>query len=151
MSEQAKSTSKYSLVRAIVTLFKLGEEGKIENFFARERKALERQVSKLEKALDVTEFNHKNALEDLADKIVDATAAIENAYTQVDAERVSSNSDCDSFASSYWRNIELAEANLKTLEEEQDSIIAKYDETVKASKLQIAERKRRLSRISAEK
>ncbi len=151
MSEQAKSTSKYSLVRAIVTLFKLGEEGKIENFFARERKALERQVSKLEKALDVTEFNHKNALEDLADKIVDATAAIENAYTQVDAERVSSNSDCDSFASSYWRNIELAEANLKTLEEEQESVVEKYNATVKASKLQIAERKRRLSRISAEK
>jgi vacuolar-type H+-ATPase catalytic subunit A/Vma1 len=151
MSEQAKSTSKYSLVRAIVTLFKLGEEGKIENFFARERKALERQVSKLEKALDVTEFNHKNALEDLADKIVDATAAIENAYTQVDAERVSSNSDCDSFASSYWRNIELAEANLKTLEEEQESVVEKYNATVKASKLQIAERKRRLSKISAEK
>jgi ABC-type transporter Mla subunit MlaD len=153
MSEQKQtpSASKYSLVRTIVTLFKLGEEGKIENFFARERKNLEREVSKLEKTLDVTEFNHKNAMEDLADKIVDATAAIDSAYTQVNADRVVSNSDCDAFATSYWRNIEIAEANLKTLEEDKEELETKYAETVKAAKLQIAERKRRLGRISAEK
>jgi anti-sigma28 factor (negative regulator of flagellin synthesis) len=145
------STSKFSLVRKIVTLFKLGEEGKIESFFARQRKTMEREIDKLNKALEIKNFNFKNSKEDLSDAIEDAKQKIEDAYLQVDAEQVANNADADRFADTYWERIERAEAALSRLEKEATREEEEHDEDVKESKAQISERKRRLTRISAEK
>jgi anti-sigma28 factor (negative regulator of flagellin synthesis) len=149
--ETPKSNSQYSIVRAIVTLFKLGEEGKVENFFARQRRAMSREVATLQKEMDLNKFNHEQALEDVDDKIADAKEAIENAYLQVDASKITNNADADRFADGYWDRVLAAEAHLKTLEEEKETLVEEYEEQLDENKQEIAERKRRVSKISAEK
>lgn len=141
--------SEFSIVRKIVSFFKLGEEGKMESFFAKLRKALKRELETLDKRVDLLTFNHKRALEDLDESIEDATSAREDAFLQVDVNDISTNQDVDSFMPKYWRNIELAEANLKTLTEKREKMIEDYNDALKSEKEQIAERKRRMVMISA--
>lgn len=143
--------SEFSLVRRIVTFFKLGEEGKIENFFEKQRKNLKREIAKLTKAVEVIVFTYDNDVEDLNDRIADAEAAIDNAYMQVDADVVASNAGADSFALDYWRNIELKEANLATLKELAIEMKETHTNVLKVKNDQIAERKRRMTMISATK
>lgn len=148
---QPTSTSKYSLVRAIVTLFKLGDEGKVENFFVRQRRTLERDIEKLQKEMDLDKFNHKQELEDLDDQLVDGEAAVSDAYLQIDASQLVNNVSSDNFADEYWRTILRREANLKSIKEAKEKLEEAYEEKLENNKKEIAERKRRLSRISAEK
>lgn len=146
--EAVVSKSEFSLVRAIVNLFKLGEEGKVETFFSKIRKTLTREVATLEKALEVINFNYTNDIEDAKEAILDAQAAVNDAYMQVDVKQLATSSDSENFAHTYWRQVELAEANLKTLEEKVESDKEAHEALVKKQKEQIAERKRRLVKIS---
>ena len=144
------SVSKFSIVKKIVTFFKLGEEGKIEAFFERERKQLTRGVNKLKTAADVLQQQHENTIEDLTEKMEDAVLAVENAYINVDANRVANNSDAASFSSIYWDNIMIAEGNVVTIQEELDSVNEAYAVKVKNNTKQMEEHARRLAKISAQ-
>ena len=144
-----ESKSEYALVRAIVNFFKLGEEGKIESFFEKQRKVMKREIARVETALSVRKLAHDNAIEDLEERLEDAGEAVNTAYSGVDPEKVASNALQAEFGPQYWRAIELAEANVKTLTEDIEKLTEKYDEDVKELKAQIAERKRRMSKISA--
>jgi len=144
------SISKFSIVKAIVTFFKLGEEGKIEAFFERERKHLTRDIKSLETASSVLTQQHENNLEDLKDKLEDAVQAVEDAYMNVDADKVASKLGAQQFSNHYWDAITIAEANVKTLEEDVELVIEAYTEKIKNNDKQIKERARRLAKISAE-
>ena len=150
-NKPVESKSDYSLVRRIVNFFKLGEEGKVENFFAKQRKTMNREVQTLEKRIDTMEFSHKQKLEDYDDRIEDAEANVENAYLAVDVDSLGTNESLTEFAEVYWNKVTLAEANLDTLREDRELCIEKHNEAVKAEREQMAERKRRLSKISAKK
>lgn len=144
-----ESKSEYALVRAIVNFFKLGEEGKIESFFEKQRKVMKREIAKVETALSVRKLAHDNLVEDLNERLEDAVEAVATAYSAVDPEKVASNALQATFGPEYWRTIELAEANVKTLTEDIESKTESYDEEVKKLNEQIAERKRRMVKISA--
>lgn len=144
----ATSCSKFSIVRAIVNLFKLGEEGKVEGFFEMLRRNYKRDIEKLDKKLEILEFNHKNSMEDLSDRIADAQLEVDNAFLNVDVDQLGTNAERENYAAKYWSKIELAEANLATLKEEQEAKVEAHEKEVKKQKEQIAERKRRLSKIS---
>lgn len=148
-NKEVTPNSQFSLVRAIVTFFKLGEEGKIEDFFLKQRRILKRDISKLAKANEVMQFTHDNAMEDIDEKIEDAELAVANAFMQVDVERLGSNSDAEAFGRNYWSSIEIAEGNLKTLTESKEKAQEQHKEALKKSKEQIDERNRRLAKISA--
>ncbi len=144
------STSKFSLVKAIVTLFKLGEEGKIESFFERQRKALNRDIASSKTALSVLKQKHENQLEDYADKMEDAHENVINAYMNVEAEKVANNPSAIAYGEIYWERVTVAEANIVSLEESVKEIKEAYELKVKSIEKEIAERTRRLEKISAE-
>lgn len=143
-----QSKSEFALVRRIVNFFKLGEEGKIESFFEKQRKVMKREIAKVETALSVMKLANDNNLEDLNERLEDAQEAVVTAYLNVDPERVASNALQAEFGSVYWKNVELAEANVKTLEEQIVAATEKHNDEVKKLNEQIAERKRRMVKIS---
>jgi hypothetical protein len=151
MAENKTPKSSYSIVRAVVSFFNLGEEGKVENFFTKQRKVLEREVASIQKRIDNYKFVHSQTMEDFTDRIEDAEAEVENAYLAIDVERLGSNEQSSAFAEDYWRKITVAEGNLDSLEEARDLAVEAHKETLKRESEQMGERKRRLVRISSKK
>lgn len=144
------SISRFKLVKSIVTFFKLGEEGKIEKFFEKERKTLSRFIATLKTNNSVLKQSHENSLEDYKERMEDAHTAVEDAYMNVDADRVSNNHDAANFSNQYWDRIMVAEANILTLEESVKDAKEVYEALVAKNDKQIVEANRRLTRISAE-
>lgn len=143
-----ESKSEFALVRRIVNFFKLGEEGKIESFFEKQRKVMKREIAKVQTALSVMKLAHENNIEDLTERLEDAQEAVTTAYVNVDPDRVASNALQAEFGPVYWKNVELAEANVKTLEEQIEAATESHNDEVKKLNEQIAERKRRMVKIS---
>ena len=143
-----ESKSQYALVRGIVNFFRLGDEGKIESFFEKQRKVMKREIAKLETAASVRKLAHDNSVEDLEERLEDAKEAAVTAYSAVNPAKVATNAMQADFGPDYWAKIELCEATVKTLEEQIADFKDSYKNELKAINDQIAERKRRMVKIS---
>lgn len=149
--EAVNPSSKYSLVRAIATLLKLGDEGKLESFFGKQRKNMTRDISKLDQQEKNLVFNYEAAVEELDEQIEDAQTAVDNAYMNVDVTAIGTNAEQDSYSNEYWSGIELAESRLDLLETKKEDLEEAHEKALEEIREQIAERKRRMARISATK
>lgn len=141
-------STKTGIVAKILALLNLGEEGKIENFFEKQRKALQKDIKNLGKNLDTYEDQKAEALEELNEKLEDAKVKVEEAYTSVTVENVSTNERANSFQDYYWDAVTRAENVVARLEAEIKTETEKYDKLIASVKDQTAKKQARLDKIS---
>lgn len=141
-------STKTGIVAKILALLNLGEEGKIENFFEKQRKALQKDIKNLGKNLDTYEDQKAEALEELNEKLEDAKVKVEEAYTSVTVENVSTNERANSFQDYYWDAVTRAENVVARLEAEIKAETEKYDKLIASVKDQTAKKQARLDKIS---
>lgn len=137
-----------TIVQKILALLNITEEGKIENFFMKQKKALDRDIKNLTKNLDTIKDQHQDELEQLNEKLEDAKTRVEEAYTSVKVEDIDTNEKASNFSEHYWDRIENAEYVVKSIEKEIESITKQKEKTIESIQLEIAERERRLKMIS---
>lgn len=121
-----------TLAQRISALLKAGDEGKINSFFIREKKTLQKDIDKAKKNKLFIASALEEELDTLKDKIEDANQAVESAYEDITAEEVKSNAEQDRFSPEYWGRITAAEnvveALKKKAEAAKDSAKDKTDE-----------------------
>ena len=110
--------AKLSLVDRIVAFLKLNDAGRIQSFFDSETKNCKVQIKKLESNLKQQDLQNEIELEELERKIEDAETAVDDAYLNVDVEKIKTNADKDSFAKVYWSRIKSADSTLSHLKEQ---------------------------------
>ena len=146
----APSTSKFSIVRAISALLKLGDDGKLDSFLARVVKTLKKEVAILKKNLDTMKFNHEQNLEELNDKLQDAQEALADSYLQIDVARIGTNEAQTSYVDVYLENIDNKAAAVKLVEDKIAKAKEKYAEDAKAVQEQVDSLEKRIKTISEE-
>lgn len=150
MSETTESTGKFSLTRKIAAMFKLGENGKLDSFFERVVKSLKKEKTLLTKNLDNAEFNHKQALDNIDDKLEDAKDTLQEAYTSVDLECIKTNELQKDHVEVYLSGIEGATKAVQLLEKEREKLIEAYKEEVGCTESRVSRLAVAIKRIAAE-
>lgn len=141
-------TAKLSIVQKVLALLNITEEGKIENFFMKQRNILNKDIKNLNKNLDTIKDQYEEELEDLNEKLQDAETVVEEAYTSIKSEDIATNESANQFADVYWGRIENAESTVSFIKQQIKIVKENYDERTKSVKEQIIERQRRLEKIS---
>jgi hypothetical protein len=145
MSEPQK---KLTIVQRVLALLNITEEGKIENFFMKQRSILTKDIKNLNKNLDTVRDQHNDYLEELNEQLADANVRVEEAYTSVKIENVATNEAANNFASDYWYAVEQAEAAVSQIEKSIKNQTEHFEKQVESINAQIKERQRRLDRIA---
>lgn len=141
-------STKKSIVDRIVALLQLTDSGKIQHFFDKQIKSLNRDIVALERNITTLTFHHEADLDAAKEKLEDAKVELESAYLNVTIENVDTNAKQDSYSNAYWNGVELAEEKVQTLETRIISKTDAFKDQVKEIEIQIAERKRRVDKIS---
>lgn len=143
MSKTVKTTTGF--VEKVLALFKAGDKAKLQSFFDRELKKLERSVQARNRNIENLQFKLQTDVERLDDQLVDAVQAVEDAYQAITPDDVKTNADCDSFSSTYWANVKSAENEVKRIE---DQIKYSTESVEKAIEVEQAEIDRLNARIA---
>lgn len=130
-----------------MSALKLGEEGKIGSFFNKLESEFEREIKSINHNIKGEELEHDHAVESLLAKIEDAKKAIEDAWMNITAEQVATNSLQDSFKTRYLSDIVSKEESLSCLESQLVETNKDYDETLKDLSEQISKYTIRLDKI----
>lgn len=142
------SDKKLTIVERVLALLNITEEGKINNFFMKQRNILNKDIKNLNKNLDTLKDSHEERLEELNEKLQDAEVVVEESYTSIKVEDIATNEAANHFSDAYWRRIEQAEYQVFRLKAEIKNTKEAHEKSVEAVKEQITERKRRLEKIS---
>ena len=142
------SDKKLTIVERVLALLNITEEGKINNFFMKQRNILNKDIKNLNKNLDTLKDQHEERLEELNEKLQDAEVVVEESYTSIKVEDIATNEAANHFSDAYWSRIEQAEYQVSKLKAEIKYIKEAHEKSVEAVKEQITERKRRLEKIS---
>ena len=143
----AKLSTPAGIVAKIMAALKLGEEGKIGSFFNRLESDFNRQIKAIEHNISGENLEFDHNLRSLEEQLEDAIAAVENAWMNVTAENVATNSLQDSFKDSYLYAIERAETKVKDIESDIKDLNTRHERTIKDLNEQIEKYQARLDRI----
>ena len=145
--DTATSTVK-NIVDVILAKLNITERGKIENFFMKQRSELNKEIRDLTKNKKTLIDDHQDAVEDLNEKLADAQVEVEEAYSAVTVEDISSNEKAKAFANNYWDNIEVAEQRVESIKDQILDAEEDFNNEIEEIDAQIDERQRRLNKIS---
>jgi len=137
-----------NIVDVILAKLNITERGKIENFFMKQRSELNKEIRDLTKNKKTLIDDHQDAVEDLNEKLADAQVEVEEAYTAVTVEDISSNEKAKAFANNYWDNIEVAEQRVEGIKDQILDAEEDFNNEIEEIDTQIDERQRRLNKIS---
>lgn len=114
--------SKMTLSEKIAAALKFGDAGKINNFFIRERRELERSIRANQKNIEAAEYAAEQKIDELKYRLEDAKDAVESAYLNITPENVATNALQASFSETYWAGIKSAEDNVSRLEKDASDV-----------------------------
>lgn len=146
-TKETNVVSEFALVKAIVKLLKIGDQGKLESFFSRICKILKKEISALEKTLEVKKFEYERDLDDLKDKLEDAQEALSASLLQVDVERIKTNEDQNAYAEVYLSNIDIKQEEVISLENQIKALTENFEKEEASANAQINSLKKRLEEI----
>ena len=132
----------------IMAILKLDDVGKLKKFFKGEVKNLNGQIAAIENNKLTAELELKLALSKADDKIEDAEAALEDAYTAVKVEEISSNESMSYFSERYWKNIDAKTESLESFKNRRKSLTEDYDKQLEGRNKRIEKLKSRIAKIS---
>jgi septal ring factor EnvC (AmiA/AmiB activator) len=142
-------TSK-TLVEKIKSFLKLGDDGKLQSFFDKQEKFLNRSIKNVNADLSALETQHEIDKEHLEEQLQDAQEAVEAAYMAVTAEDVSTNEKQIQFQHVYWRRVEEAEVKVKRIQRDIKSLVDSYSSRVESLNSEISGFQTRLNIIKGE-
>jgi hypothetical protein len=145
METTPKSTG---IVAKIVNFLKLGDEGKIGSFFDRLRKNLTKKIEAHERNKSTAKWNYDNKLSGLHDNLTDAKEQLEEAYLNIDVEKIKNNANQEVYEKQYWDIVEAAEAHVERINKEITKEKESFEKAALEYDKQIAELKFRLDRIA---
>lgn len=144
------SKAKFSIVRVIMTMLNLGEEGKISSFFLKVEKKLKREINILSRNLETVKSQTEQRIEDLTDQLQDANDTLNQAYYHVDLDNLQTNESQSNYVDVYLDNIDSKLKQVrkiqKQIEEEKDS----FEKFKKETEEQIASLQKRIDIITKE-
>jgi flagellar biosynthesis chaperone FliJ len=136
------------LVAKICELLKIGEEGKVAAFFARQLRSLNTNLGKAQRNLESLKAQKNEVMVEYQDGIEDATIAVDDAFLAVDVERIGNNANSDDFAFEYWSRISEAEARLESITKEKESAEEHWNNQIEEAEKVVAHLKKRIETIS---
>ena len=139
---------KLSLLERIKAKLNMGEEGQIQNFLDKQVKTLGREIKACEKNIDNLKYNHEADLEKKQEQLEDAKVELDSSYENIKASNVENNAKQNDYASVYWSNVEQAEEKVERIKKSIDNAKEKLADQIKEIEIQIAERQRRIEKIS---
>ena len=139
---------KLSLLERIKAKLNMGEEGQIQNFLDKQVKTLGREIKACEKNIDNLKYNHEADLEKKQEKLEDAKVELDSSYENIKASNVENNAKQAEYADIYWANVEQAEGKVERIKKSIDNAKEKLADQIKEIEIQIAERQRRIEKIS---
>jgi hypothetical protein len=141
MSEQVENKANYSIVRKIQALLNLGEAGKLDSFFGRIDKTLNKDIVGHKKNIEALEFELENKKDKLEDDLADAEQELESAYLDVPVEEISTNEDQKNYMKVYLGNVkkyqdkvEDIKKDIKKVKSEHKDEVDKINEEIKSLK-----------------
>lgn len=144
------SKAKFSIVRVIMTMLNLGEEGKISSFFLKVEKRLKREINILSRNLETVKSQTEQRIEDLTDQLQDANDTLNQAYYHVDLDNLQTNESQSNYVEIYLDNIdsklEQVRRIQKQIEEEKDN----FEKFKKETEEQITSLQKRIDIITKE-
>lgn len=148
MSDKTTTKQPTGIVERIMAKLKLGDNGKLQNFFDKQIKNLKNQIKDYEKAIENERYNSGNRVESLREQQEDAEDELQDAYDNVKPEDVETNAKQDQYAITYWQAIEDAEAVLEEIKMEIEEEEKNTKSLIEEYQAQIKEREHRISKIS---
>jgi hypothetical protein len=150
MTTEVKAREVKTLAEKVIDSWKEGSPEKAKTFF-------DRQISKLEFDIKTAKGNKSQLKiqydikkEEISYQIQDAEINVNSAYLAIKEENIATNESSDTFAGTYWNNIEKCEETLAKLLKESENAKDAYDEARKAVDIQIKIRETRIAKIKGE-
>lgn len=142
-----EKTKTSGIVAKIMAIQNLGEEGKVGSFFYGLEKHYNSNISKLEHNLTSYKFKYDSEVDAIQDRLADAKEDLENAWLNIDLEKIQTREDQKEYINEYNNSISRAIAVIEGLEDELEKLEKSYKETVETTESQIYEYKSRLEKI----
>lgn len=143
----ANTVKKLAIVSIIMGIFKIGEEGKLINFFSRIITTLQREIVDLKHNIKGLQLELRNELGKLEDKIDDAKVALKLAYTDINVDELISNKTQTSYMEEYLDQLSRAEKLVARLEAKYDDVKKAAEKSIDAEQEQIKIRETRIKTI----
>ena len=147
MTTKKEATGIYALAQKVLDLLNIGEDAKINNFFSKEVKKAEKAIRDLRRNLTTLENQYNDSIDDVNEKLVDAKEAVEDAKIAITLNDVKTNDAADSFAGTYWRNVDSKLAEVKRLEKKSESLAESLKKSIEEVQEQIDKYQARINMI----
>lgn len=145
--KETATTGIYALAQKVLNILNIGEDAKINNFFAREVKKFEKFIRDLNRNLTTLENQYTDSVDDVNEKLIDAKEAVEDAKIAITLADVKTNDAADSFASHYWNNIDAKMKEVKRLEQKLKDLKDAFEKQTQEVKDQIEKYQDRIDMI----
>lgn len=147
MSEVKENQSQFAIVRQIQKLLKLGEGGKLDSFFSRIKKTLERDIKNLNNNITTLRSEYEINLDKLNDKLQDAEEAASKSFLDIDINSIDTNARQDAYMDIYLQQIGAKADSVDFVKENIKSLKASHTDEVEAIELRITKIKEKLTQI----
>lgn len=136
-----------TLKEKILAILKLDEAGRIDVFFSKLEKKIERAIQTHKSNLENFKFNINQELEKLREQLEDAQVALDDAYTRISVDNVKTNADIDIFMPEYLNRIDIAEREVQSIESQIENKAKQLEDKIKSTNDAIAILNIRLEKI----
>lgn len=119
------------IVKDVMAILKASDEAKVEKFFRRQIKFLEKEVTVLEQNMASEAQENTFLMSEFDDRIEDQEEVLANAWLEIPESALVSNKAMDEFGDTYRNSIKKEEQQLKALQEEKERLNNQYQERLK--------------------
>jgi hypothetical protein len=148
MSTQ-KTTSKFTLTQKVMAFFKITEDAKVDSFFIGLEKEWNRDIKTREHNIKTVEFEYEEKLSKLQDQLVDAEQALEDAWVNVNPEKLVTKSAEKDYATQYVAHIENAETEVINIKNAIEYLEKNHAENLQVVKDEISTLQGRLAKLNS--
>jgi protein subunit release factor A len=148
MSTQ-KTTSKFTLTQKVMAFFKITEDAKVDSFFIGLEKEWQREIKTREHNIKTIEFDYDENLSKLQDQLQDAEQALEDAWVNVNPEKLVTKSAEKDYATQYVAHIENAETEVINIKNAIEYLEKNHAENLQVVKDEISTLQGRLAKLNS--
>jgi len=150
MSTQNTTTkSKFTLTQKVMAFFKITEDAKVDSFFIGLEKEWQREIKTREHNIKTIEFDYEENLSKLQDQLQDAEQALEDAWVNVNPEKLITKSAEKDYAVQYVAHIENAELAVVNIKNAIEKLEQNHSENIQFVKDEIATLQGRLAKLNS--
>jgi len=136
-----------SIVERVMAFLNLTDEGKIQSFYERERRELEREIKARTRNKETLANENEDALYALREELQDAEEALSQSYVNVPPSEVATNAKQKEFSDLYWSRVRDAKRTVKNIKERILKQEESFENEIKSINAEIVELEDRLANI----